>query len=78
MAKVENEKKSKDGEFVLKTVIEGDLGFESREKGELYAPFIPWRKQPYAHFVLPPDAFVGKFYYKKMFTSLHKMHKLMT
>ena len=44
VAKVHNDKRLKDGEFVLKDIVKGDLGFESRDDGLLYTPFIPWRK----------------------------------
>ena len=44
VGKVANDKRTKDGEFVLKSVMKGDVGYESREKGVLYTPFVPWRK----------------------------------
>ncbi len=37
IAKVDHEKRKSDGEFLLKPMLEGDEGFDSRNKGEMYA-----------------------------------------
>ena len=43
----------------------------------MYAQFVPWLKQPYVRFVLPPDAQSGKFIYKKFFQACSNTHQLM-